>query len=353
MRLLMFTRKVDSQDDRVGFVSDWIFALSQNLEKLMVICQEQGDLSDLPSNVRVFSLGKERGYSKFKQLIKSQFLTIKQLPRVDGVFVHMIPHYAVLAGPWCKIFKKKLIQWYAHGSIPWSLKMANLFVNEYLTSSQAGFPYQTRKPVKVIGQGININKFKIQNHGSQVNQKFNILSIGRISPVKNYDLLIRVIANIELNDIELRNQIKLKIIGAPATLSQHSYYKKLEEQVTSQQLDSLIDFLGPLPQEQILSHLASCNLFINLSDTGSLDKAVLEAMASGKLVLTTNPAYSQILPEPFFTNKKDIDTLCHKIKYLYTMSPEEKQKWSQILRQEVVTNHNLTNLAQKIINSFK
>jgi len=54
------------------------------------------------------------------------------------------------------------------------------------------------------------------------------------------------------------------------------------------------------------------DIFINLSDTGSIDKAVLEAMASGCLVLTSNEAFTNIL-KPQYLTQKDPARLAEKI----------------------------------------
>ena len=57
MNLLLLTRKVDTKDERVGFVTDWILELAKNLRQLVIICQEKGDVSGMPKNVEIHSLG--------------------------------------------------------------------------------------------------------------------------------------------------------------------------------------------------------------------------------------------------------------------------------------------------------
>jgi len=87
-------------------------------------------------------------------------------------------------------------------------------------------------------------------------------------------------------------------------------------------------------------------LFVNLSDTGSIDKAVLEAMACGLKILTSNEAFKNIVPEENFTDK-NLENVAKKIIYL----KESASNFS--LRGYVAKNHNLDNLIIKTIQHFK
>ena len=108
-----------------------------------------------------------------------------------------------------------------------------------------------------------------------------------------------------------------------------------------------------MPQNEIFKYYQNCDLFINLSDTGSLDKVVLEAMASSKIVLTSNIAFKDIISSEFFCESKDVEYLINKIKDIYFMPEEEKKKLRQQLKYEVITNHNLDNLVKKIVKLYE
>ena len=68
MKLLILTQKVDKNDDVLGFFHGWILEFAKNYEKVTVICLYEGK-HDLPENVKVLSLGKERGVSKLKYIL--------------------------------------------------------------------------------------------------------------------------------------------------------------------------------------------------------------------------------------------------------------------------------------------
>ncbi len=358
MTLLFFTRKIDTYDSRASFVTDWLLALAQNLDQLVVVCQEKGDATGLPQNIKIYSLGKEKGYSKIRQLLRSQALLPALIKKSDGVFIHQMPIYAAISGPWCWLFHKKLIQWYTHKAVDWRLRLAHIFIDEYISASPESFRLPTKKPVHIFGHGININKFTRSSDrvsGRMTGQKdplaiyYNIISIGRISPSKDYESMIKAIFDLREQGID---NLKLTIIGAPALAEGFDYSQKLQALVESMNLKGRVEFAGGLPQSAVIPYLQSADLFINLSDTGSLDKAVLEAMAAGCLVLTSNESFRPILPKELFVTKDRPAILADQIKYLMSLPEEAKEKFRQQLRQEVTTRHNLSDLVKKIITLY-
>jgi glycosyltransferase involved in cell wall biosynthesis len=349
MRLLMFTRKVDKEDSRANFVSDWLLTLAKNLDQLVVICQEKGDTAGLPKNIEIYSLGKEFGYSKIRQFFRAQKLLFKLIKKCDGVFAHQMPIYSVLAGPWCWLFHKKLIQWYTHKSIDWRLRLADIFVDAYVSASPESFRLKTKKPVHIFGHGININKFQPRALAATASANYKLLTIGRISPSKDYESMIKAVYELKEQGV---NNLSLTIIGAPAMADGFNYSQILQDMVTKMNLSAQVEFLGGLSQTEIIPHLQNADLFINLSDTGSLDKAVLEAMATGCLVLTSNTAFKSILPSELFTPKDNPGLLADKIKKLLDLDETKKVELKKKLRQEIIEHHNLGELAEKITALF-
>ena len=318
MTLLMITRKVDKNDSNAGFVYYWLKSISRQVDRLIVICQELGDYSALPANIELNSLGKEFGNSKFKQLIRFQNLLLGSLPQVDGVFVHMIPIYSILAGIWCKLYNKKLILWYTHKSVDWRLGLANLFVSEFATASHISFRLKTRKKVNVLGHGIDIRRFspaeKAQLSDKQADKKiFKLISIGRISPTKDYESMVKAVYGLSQQGIA---NLKLSILGDVALKKDVGYFESLKQMVDKMNLQSKVEFLGAVPNYLVPRYLQQSDLFINLSGTGSLDKAILEAMACQCMVLTSNVAFRAILPADLMVSRDQPDMLVEKIKYL-------------------------------------
>ena len=106
MKLLIITQKVDINDDNLGFFHDWLKKFA-SLADIDVIANYVGKYK-LPENAKIYSLGKENGAGKIIKILKYQWLLLKLLPKVDGVFFHMCPEYVLGAGLLTKIFRKKL-----------------------------------------------------------------------------------------------------------------------------------------------------------------------------------------------------------------------------------------------------
>ena len=109
MKLLVITQKVDTNDQLLGFFTEWLKRLVGKFDKLTVLCLKKGQY-DLPSNVKIISLGKDRGVSKLKQLSTFYFLLFTFRKEYDSVLVHMNPIWMVLGGlPWKLMGKKRFL----------------------------------------------------------------------------------------------------------------------------------------------------------------------------------------------------------------------------------------------------
>lgn len=363
MRLVFITRKVDRGDALTGFVFSWLEKLAGHLEKLYVICQEKGDTSGLPSNVAVHSFGKEKGYGKFRQGYKLFVISFKFGRKANGFFVHMHPIYAIVAWLPAKLFGKKLILWYTHKSVDLKLRVAHALVDEVLTASAESFRLPSNK-VKIVGHGIDATKFtptlsppipfREGTGGDERGGKFRILSIGRISPVKDYETLIKAV-QILVNHKGVKD-IDLQIHGRIGLPEHQSYLDSLVTFVENAGLDDYIDFQSEVNHEFVDEIYREADLFVNLSATGSIDKTVLEAAASGILTLTSNEAFaiplSKISPLLFFERDHPED-LADKILQLKNLPEREKQAIQGQLRSWVEADHNLANLTERIIAQFK
>ena len=178
MKLLIITQKVDSNDDVLGFMHGWIAEFAKQCISVTVICLQAGE-HYLPDKVKVLSLGKESGRSKIKYLWRFYKYIWREWHNYEAVFVHMNEMYVILGWLGWKLWHKKISLWYAHGHVSLSLKIAAKLADIIFTSTQSGFRLPSKK-VHVIGQGIDTNIFQIKNDALCVNDKFKIITVGRI-----------------------------------------------------------------------------------------------------------------------------------------------------------------------------
>lgn len=347
MKLLMITRKVDHQDALAGFTYNWVKKIGENVTELKVICLEKGDVAGLPGNVSIYSLGKENGVGKFIRFWRFQNLAFKLVPQVDGIFCHMNPEYTIAVGLSAKLFHKKIVSWYTHGAVTFRLKLLEKIADVILTASKESFRLPSKKVI-VVGHGIDAEIFK-PGETAPDDSSFNLLTVGRISPTKDYESMIKALDFLKDEGI---NNVKLKIIGDAGLQNQQDYFDSLKTMVKKMNLDNQVEFIGALPNPEIPNQLQQASCFINLSGTGSLDKAILEAMACGCLVLTSNEAFNSILPAELMVAKNNPRQLADKIKWLINLPVEQRDNYRKSLREDVLSNHNLNNLIKKIVEKF-
>lgn len=113
MRLLWFNLATDLDDPILGFTSAWLRAAARRVEAVHVITMRAGRL-ELPENVRVYSVGKEKGYSKPRRALEFYRRLCRIINRegVEACFSHMIPIFSIMAAPLLKARGIPLVTWY-------------------------------------------------------------------------------------------------------------------------------------------------------------------------------------------------------------------------------------------------
>ncbi|MSR71095.1 MAG: glycosyltransferase [Candidatus Taylorbacteria bacterium] len=343
MKLLFITQKLDKDDDVLGFVHRWVDEFSKSVEKMSVLCLEQGSFS-LSSNTKVFSLGKEVKRSKLKYLFNFYKTIWRERNDYDAVFVHMNQMYVILGFPVWKMLGKKVTLWYAHGHVPFSLRIALRMVSIIFTSTSSGCRLKSSK-IQIVGQGIDTDYFvTLQKNSSSRNK---LVMVGRLSPIKDHPTLFKAIS-----EIVSKIPLSLSVIGTAGTESQRTYEKNLIDLIRTLRVEDYVKMLGSVNYNKILPYLQDSDMFINPSLTGSLDKAGLEAMAVGLPILTCNEAYKDTLGEwrdTLMFNKGDVTDLSSKITGLVNLSEIQWQKLKKDMREIVVVHHGLPSFAKRII----
>jgi glycosyltransferase involved in cell wall biosynthesis len=336
MKILILTQIVDSTDPALGFFHRWIAEFAKNFEAVTVIALRKGE-SSLPKNVTVLSLGKEEGASRFEYVRRFYSYIWKRRGSYDAVFVHMNPEYVVLGGLLWKMLGKKIVLWYMHRTVDLKLRLATLLADSVATGSRESFRLKSGK-VNVLGHGIDVDRFEPkQKRGVD---GFSVVTIGRISPSKDYETFLKAIA--------LVPEAKAMIIGAPANPEDGEYEKRLKNLADELGLHDRVRFMGPAKHDDVPRLISCADIFVNMSNTGSLDKAVLEAMAGGVPSLTSNEAFKDML-EPFGLTfpEKDSQALAKKIRGLMARRTE-LNSLGEKLRDIVVKQHSLPRLITEI-----
>lgn len=347
MKLLILTQKVDRDDDVLGFFHRWIEEFAVHCEKVTVVCLQKG-VCALPANVAVYSLGKEHGASRLRYLARFFLLIVRERKSYQAVFVHMNPIYVLLGGWYWRLQKKKVALWYTHKHVDGKLRLAEKLVQRIFTASQKSFRLPSDKVI-VTGHGIDTAFFHPELRESQA--VLQLVTIGRLSPIKDYETLLAGVALLRLEGVPFH----LTIIGEAVRSEDRAYVRRLKRFVEEKQLQQVVTFAGALPHVTLPKALIRADVFINLSRTGSVDKAVLEAMSCAIPVITSNEAFREVLggdEAHLVIPPGDAQALAQRLQWLAKLSLEERRVLGERLRTIVCEHHALTRLIPFILRVY-
>jgi glycosyltransferase involved in cell wall biosynthesis len=347
MNLLLFNLRTDADDTTLGFTTAWVNALARRCERVTVITMQTGRV-DVAPNVTVHSLGKERGYSEPRRLFEFYRLCLRELrsQRFDACFAHMTPLFALMFAPLAKLWRIPILLWYAHKSVPKALRAAHPLVDRCVASTPEGFRLRSDK-VFFIGQGIDTAAFAPPEDPAP-GRDMTAVSVGRISAIKRLDEIVEALARLRADGVDLR----LVLAGEPNTEADAGHLAELRRRVAALGLDGAIEFRGAIPFHQVGALYREGGLFINLSESGSLDKAILESMASGCIPICRNDAFRALAAQEGIEQLvpgAGAEAVAACTRSVLALAPEEQERLRAQLRGIVVRDHSLDVLSERVL----
>ncbi len=315
MRLLVVTQVVDTEDPILGFFARWIEEFAKHCEKVTVVCLRKGKHA-LPKHVEVIALGEHHRIRRAFELCSISF---GRRSDYDTVFAHMSPEFVVAAGWLWRILGKKVRLWYTHKSVTVWLHIAEFFSHKVFTASKESFRLPSPKVI-VTGHGIDTEFF---SPDPQVPGGEHLLSVGRLMKSKRHDIAIEVAA---------KAGRELRIVGDGL---EEANLKKL-----AAVLGANVQFLGGFNQVQLRDEYRKAGFLIHTSETGSLDKVVLEALACDVPVVTSANAFNNF---PVQTADGSVESFVKVLRHP-AVSPDRVS----FIRE----NHSLSTTVRKIIASY-
>ena len=111
-----------------------------------------------------------------------------------------------------------------------------------------------------------------------------ILSIGRIQEQKGQLQTIEFLNNFK----KIQNDFKCYFVGGPSGKHGNEYLHELKQTIKDLNLDKHVEFLGDLPQTEIIELFKKAKLLIHTSKFETFGLVAIEANTMGVPVLTTN-----------------------------------------------------------------
>lgn len=342
MRLLILTQKVDSDDPILGFFHRWIEEFAKHCEQVTVIALGVGKYN-LPKNVRVFSLGKERGVSRLGYVLNFYRLIWHERKNYDVVFVHMNQEYVLLGGVLWKLFGKKVMFWRNHPTGNLFTRIAMMISDKIFCTSKYSFTARSKK-IALMPVGIDTELFK-KNEGKKIES--SVLFLARISPVKRQDLLIDALNILCKEGVAFVADFYGDFLPKDAP-----YAELLKGKIKEYRIEKYVNFCQGIPHAETLAVYDTHNIFVNASPSGMYDKTIFEAMACECLILTSNQNLKGEIDDMFLFAENDAHSLASKLTYLLSLSLEMRGDYGKMLRNYVIKKHGLEQLATSIMTTY-
>lgn len=342
MRLLILTQIIDKKDSSLGFFHKWVELLAQRFENIEVICLKEGEHS-LPSNVNVYSLGKETslGFTFLKRLRYSfRFYRYVWSLRnnYDAVFVHMNQEYILLGGILWRALGKKIFMWRNHYDGSVLTDVASFFCEKVFCTSRFSYTARYKKTV-LMPVGVDETSAHMDEIITRVPR--SVLFLGRLDPSKRPDMLIDALGIIAKQGITFT----ATFVGGPSKIDSE-YPAQLRAQTEKLGIADRINFVGPVPNTETYLYYRSHDIFVNCSRSGMFDKTIFKAVACGCLVLATSLDFGDLAGKEFIF-EENAESLEKKLSEFLGTSSQEHDRLTDVLKASI-KRHGLPILVQRI-----
>ncbi|MCY3958912.1 MAG: glycosyltransferase family 4 protein [Chloroflexi bacterium] len=346
LRLLFVTQELDRASTNLAVAHTWAAELARQADAVHVVAARVGEF-DLPPNVSVYGLGRERGRSRGLAAMAFGAICARLIlrRRVHVALAHMVPAYAVALAPLTRVANMPLALWYAsHGLTP-MLRRANRMIDAALTASFDSYPIASERAF-VLGHGIDTGRFQPPDERKPENGPV-IGMAGRLTPLKGFEPGIRALA-------ELRRgccpEARLRIAGEPFYPSDRAYADELKSLADTLDVRNAVEFVGAVRGDAMAGFYGSLDVFVNWRAQPALDKTGLEALACATPMITNNRAYRGVLGEHScdFLVGNSSDELAAGLGRLLRMSVDSRQAVVAELRASVANEHGAPGLAVRL-----
>ena len=347
MRIVFICQAVDAADPMQPTTVRWIDALARHpaVTRVTAVALRVGE-HHLPPHVEVRSIGHRRRSARLGRFYGEMLRAVRR--GVDCFFVYQGGHYPLLLLPFRMLLGKPVYQWKAHPYVSPVMRLYARFCDDKVfTSTPSAFPVALPN-VRVVGQGIDTDRFRIVPGPKQERW----VTVGRISPVKQVDRMLRALARCNRR---FGTRHGLDLYG-PTPEIHLAYRQALERLVVTEGLDGLVTFHGPVRQETLPDVLGAYTIFLHFCD-GALDKTVVEAMACGLPVLSTNRCVAEIVPDHLRSSLilpgDDVEAQAAGMRAAGKWDADTRAGLGEQLRSLVLERHSVARLFDKMLGEMR
>lgn len=346
MKLVFVTQEVDPGHPVLAQTVDLVRALSARVDELAVVARDV-QWEDIPANVSVRTFDEA---GKLRRGLAFERALAEASPGADAVFVHMVPEFAVLAAPVARVRRLPILFWYTHWHVSRQLRIAVRVASVVLSVDTSSFPIASPK-VRGIGHAIDVDRFVAEPAGEHEGP-LRLLALGRTARWKGLATLLDAVSLARAQGAE----VGLEIRGPSLTDDERTHRLELEARIASDpELRSHAELAPPVARDQVVSLLSASDVVVSPNEPRSgstLDKAVFEAAACARPVVSTNGSFAPLLgglPLPLLVPPRDAAALAAAIVTVAAADPAVRAETGSVLRERVVALHSLDHWADTVL----
>lgn len=203
----------------------------------------------------------------------------------------------------------------------------------------------SKEKVSVVYNGLILEDFPFTQKKEMI-KPLKIVSVGRAHWVKGYNYALETMALLKGKDIDFEYQI----VG----ISDNEELIFLRNQLS---LNKEVSFISKMTMEEVKLKIQEADILLLPSVEEGIANVVLEAMALGTLVVTTNcGGLGEVITDRmngFVTPIRDCESMAEKIQTIASLSQEEYSKIVQNARYRIEQQHSESMMIEGVTNLYK
>ena len=344
MKLVLVTQTLDPAHPTLAQTADLVRALAARVDELVVVTREF-PAPPASVSVRLFEAG-----SKIGRGIAFERAIVPALGGADAVVVHMVPQFALLAAPAAKARRVPLLLWYTHWHASRALHAATRVVDAALSVDAASYPIHTGK-LHALGHAIDVEEFDAPAPAPH-DGPIRLLALGRTARWKGLATLLDAVAIATTGGVD----VGLEIRGPSLTPDEEAHRAELAARIAADdRLQGRVALLEPVARSEIPALIAAVDAVVSPNEPhrgSTFDKAVFEAAACRRPVVSTNAAFASLLGGlslELSAPPGDAPALAAVLANVARADPSTRAAVGEELRRRVVEGHSLGHWADGVL----
>jgi glycosyltransferase involved in cell wall biosynthesis len=195
--------------------------------------------------------------------------------------------------------------------------------------------------------GVDVDMYNVKDRNTNPNPN-SILFLGRITPKKKIDVMLVALTNLTRKQI----RFTFDIYGAPGE-GDEPYLKDLHSKFEELECRGSISFRGAVPHDKTPVVYAAHEIVVHPGSLRGFNKKLFEALASGCIVVTSDPSMRGVVDDRLFVSGSDEKEFASALESALALTSEEKNRERAKLQAYVRREHALSSVVPAMLEMLR